>query len=109
MTEDIYFLGPAPSNEDCVQVGSPDYARDARAECARYIEAIKKVCGREPEGARLTIKSQPHDFGSYFEVAVIFDGNNEAAAAYAAKCDESAPTTWEAAGIEPPAKQQRGR
>jgi hypothetical protein len=92
--QDVVWLGPAPAEEDCAQIGSPDYARDARAECKRYIEAIRKVCGPEPEGARLTIKSQPHEFGSYLEVAVVFDGNNEAAAAYAAKCDENAPKTW---------------
>jgi hypothetical protein len=109
MTEEIFWLGPAPAEEDCVQVGSPDYARDAKAECRRYIEAIRKVCGPEPEGARLTIKSQPHDFGSYYEVAVVFDGNDPVAAAYAAKCDEEAPTTWEAAGMEPPAKKGHGR
>lgn len=109
MNEDIYWLGPAPAGEDCVQVGSPDYARDAKAECRAYIEAIRKVCGREPEGARLTIKSQPHDFGSYYEVAVVFDGNDQAAAEYAAKCDEHTPTTWEQAGMTAPRQAKRGR
>jgi hypothetical protein len=108
--QDVNWLGPCPAEEDAVQVGSPDYARDARAQCRRYIEALRKICGPEPEGARLTIKSQPHDFGSYLEVAVEFDGSNEAAAAYAAKCDESAPTTWEAAEMvaESPIKFQSG-
>jgi hypothetical protein len=63
MTQDIIWIGSTPSNEDCAQVGSPDYARNARIECHAYIDAIRKVCGQEPEGARLTIKSQPHDFG----------------------------------------------
>lgn len=108
--QDVVWLGPAPAEEDCVQAGSDDYARRAREECRRYIEAIRKVCGPEPEGARLTIKSQPHDFGSYLEVAVTFDGNNEQAAAYAAKCDEKAPKTWaEAEMVAPsPIKFQPG-
>ena len=89
-----YYLGPCPAEEDPVQVGDENYAALARAECRRYIEAIRQVCGTEPEGARLTVKSQPHDMGTYYEVVVQFDGDNEAAAAYAAKCDESAPTTW---------------
>ena len=91
---EIYWLGPAPAEEDCVQVGSPDYARDARAECQRYIEAIRTVCGPEPDGARLTVKAQPHDYGSYLEVAVVFDGDNAAACEYASKCDADAPKTW---------------
>lgn len=102
--QDVYWLGPCPSEEDAVQVGSPDYATEARAQCKRYIEAIRKVCGPEPEGARLTIKSQPHDFGSYLEVAVVFDGNNKAAAEYASKCDEHSPRTWAEAEHQAPGK-----
>jgi hypothetical protein len=94
VVQEVYWLGPAPSEEDCVQLGSPDYAREARAECKRYIKAIRHVCGPEPAGAQLTIKSLPHDFGSYFEVAVVFDPENESASEYAAKCDQDAPKTW---------------
>lgn len=94
MKQDIYWIGPCPAEEEAVQIGDADYATTAKGQCRKYIEAIRQVCGPEPEGARLTIKSQPHDFGSYYEVAVVFDGENEAAAAYAAKCDEHAPTTW---------------
>lgn len=100
--QDIVWLGPCPAEEDAVQVGDSDYATKAREQCRRYVEAIRAVCGPEPEGARLTIKSQQHEFGSYLECCVVFDGNNEAAAAYAAKCDDSAPTTWDAAeGVAP--------
>jgi hypothetical protein len=106
---DTYWLGAAPANEDCIQVGSPDYARDAKAECRAYIEAIRKVCGHEPEGARLTIKSQPHDYGSYYEVAIVFDGNNREAAEYASRVDEKAPTTWEQAGMQSPHAKAKGR
>ena len=103
MNEQVYWLGPAPANESCVQVGADDYARDAKAECRAYIEAIRAVCGREPEGARLVVKSQAHDYGVYYEVAVVFDADNRAAAEYAARCDEHAPGTWAEAGMEPPA------
>ena len=109
MGQDIYWLGPAPAEEDCVQVGDPDYARNAKGECKAYIDAIRKVCGHEPAGARLTIKSQAHDYGSYYEVAVVFDGSDEAAAAYAARCDEHAPTRWGDAGMEPPVRGGRSR
>lgn len=108
MTEEIYWLGSAPAEESCVQVGDPDYARDAKNECRQYMAAIRIVCGEPPEGAKLVVRSQPHDFGSYFEVAVVFDGTNREAVAYAAKVDEQAPTTWAAAGLEPPERGVRG-
>jgi DUF1365 family protein len=104
---DIIWLGSGPAEEDVAQVGDPDYARNAKAECKAYIEAIRKVCGREPEGARLTIKSQPHDFGVYYECAVVFDCDNREAAEYAARCEEKAPATWEEAGMAPPGSSVR--
>ena len=87
-------IGATPCEEDCAQVGSDDYHVRARGECRRFIEAIRQVCGAEPEGAALVIKSNPHDFGSYLEVAVRFDDEDEAACAYAYKVEAEAPSTW---------------
>ena len=107
--EDIVWIGSAPANEDCAQVGSRDYAMNAKTECRAFIDAIRKVCGREPQGARLTIKSELHDFGSYYEVAIVFDGNNKEAADYADKVDREAPATWQEAGMTAPVTRRLGR
>lgn len=114
MWTDRVYLGPAPSEEDCAQVGRDDYEERARRECMAYIEAIRKVVGMEPEGARLRVARQAHDYGSYLEVVCEYDGNSPDAANYAARCDEQAPTTWEAAGMTTPsgtgtASQQSGK
>ena len=102
MENDLVYLGPAPAEEDCVQVGDPDYARKAKAECRAYIEAIRKVLGPEPEGARLSIKGEQHDFGVYYEAVAYFNPNNQAAAEYAYRCEEKAPTTWAEVGMTAP-------
>lgn len=107
--DDVCWLGSAPAEEDCVQVGDPDYARNAKAECRQFIDAIRKVCGPEPEGARLVVRGQSHDFGTYYECAIAFDGNDRAAAEYAARVDEKAPTTWEEAGMRAPVRGARER
>lgn len=106
MSEGLIFLGPCPAEENAAQVGDPDYARDAKRQCRAYIQAIHEVCGREPEGARLVVMPQPHDYGTYYEVCVRFDPENEAAARYATHCDERCPTTWEAAGMSDPLLDQ---
>lgn len=102
VSEEIIFLGPCPAEEQAAQLGDPDYARDAKTQCRAYIQAIREVCGREPEGARLVVTPQLHDFGQYFEVCVRFDPENEAAVRYASHCDQTSPTTWEAAGMTDP-------
>jgi hypothetical protein len=97
-----YHLGPAPVEESCAQLGQDDYENQAKAECRTYIAAIRIVCGDPPDAANLRMVSQPHDFGLYWEVVVEFDPSNRKACEYAARCDEQAPTTWAAAGLEPP-------
>jgi hypothetical protein len=109
VNEETIWIGPAPALESYAHLGEPDYARDAKAECRAFIDAIRKVCGREPEGARLAILPQEVDASTYYEVAVIYDGDNEWAAQYAAKVDSQAPTTWQQAGMEPPVRHARSR
>ena len=92
---DYLEVGPTPSGEDCQQVGTPQYdAAMARRECQQFITAIRRVCGEEPAGATLTIRSNPHDFGTYPEVAVRFNDNVETAVAYAYHVEANAPEYW---------------
>ena len=90
-----YFsIGSTPSEEDCAQVGQPDYRRKALEECERFIALIRDTLGSEPEGAELAIKSFSHDFGTYYEVVIWFEPDDAAAVAYAVRCEDDAPTTW---------------
>jgi hypothetical protein len=93
---DYLTLGSAPCGEDCAQVGQPNYHERARHECQRFIDLIHRTVGPEPEGARLAIKSFPHDFGSYDEVICYFNTEIKASVDYAYRCESEAPTTWEA-------------
>lgn len=108
MTE-IYWLGPCPSDEQAAQSCDDNFHEANKAECRAFITAIKRVCGEPPEGAVLKIKSSSHDFGSYREVVVEFDDNDQAAAEYAMKCDKDAPTEWSQAGMEAPKTSKRER
>lgn len=84
---DHISIGSTPSEEDCAQVGSPDYSTRARAECKRYLAALIAHYGNPPDGASLRIKSNPHDFGSYHEVNVYYDDESEKAVEYAYKVE----------------------
>lgn len=99
---DKVYLGPAPAEEACAQLGTDGYQERAKAEMAAYIEAIKRVCGEPPAGAKLKAEWASHDYGVYGEVMCVYDGNSREAADYAALVDDKAPRTWEEAGLEPP-------
>ncbi len=94
MSKQYVEIGSAPCEEDCVQVGVEDYAILARAECNKFISLIKSVLGHEPTGALLRIKSNPHDFGNYYEVVCAYDPDVEEAVNYAFRCESEAPTRW---------------
>jgi len=90
--KDYIELGSAPWAEDCVQVGSENYYQLMRKECQRYRQLLNK---RSPEIAgRFTIKTFPHDFGSYCEVCLPFDDDDQLATAQALFVEDHLPTHW---------------
>jgi hypothetical protein len=101
MRENI-FLGPTPIEEPCAQLGGPDYEERALKECRRYIELIRKTNGPEPEGstARLRIVSCPHDFGTYYEVAVEYNIEDKIGEDYAYFLEENSPINWKGEGAK---------
>ena len=95
---DFFYLGSAPSGEDCVQVTPhDDYLPAMRAECLRYIDALRTHYGPEPEGAELRIKRESHDFGSYMEVVITFDADEPEAVGYACQVENGLELWPEAA------------
>ena len=92
---DFISIGPAPAEEDCAQLGTPDYPERSREECRRFIALIRGTLGEEPEGAWLRVKRFEHDFGSYREVVCFFDDTLPDSVAYAFRCEAEAPATWE--------------
>lgn len=93
---DYIEISSVPFEEPCVQVGSPDYSKWARIECNALINQLRRVHGSEPLGARLVVRSNPHDFGTYYEVACKYDDQNELAAEYAFACENGEGiATWD--------------
>lgn len=88
-------IASSPWGEPCAQVGQDGYGILAQAECKALIGQIRRVFGNEPEGARLFVKSNAHDFGSYYEVAVRFDESKRKAEAWAERVSEKYPEKWD--------------
>lgn len=91
---DFMEVGCSPSDESCVHVGEDDYMFRARAECRRYAELIEKKFGPPPGMAAIGIKSFPHDFGTYLEVVIGFDTDDDEESGYAYAVEAHAPRTW---------------
>lgn len=94
--KDYIALGPVPCDEECQQVGTQNYdANAAYKESNRFANLLRSKFGNEPEGARITVKSFPHDFGSYYEVVCFYDDSFPESVDYAFKLEAESPTNWE--------------
>jgi len=92
---DYVCIGEVPAEEDCAQLGTDGYHERAKKECRAFINQLRRMFGPEPEGARLIVKSNPHDFGNYLDVQCVYDEDDEAATEYAYKCESDMPMTWD--------------
>ena len=93
---DYIGLGSAPYMEDCVQVSDKhSYYDEMIQECRRYKKQLEEMFPI-PEGvnAKFTIKTFPHDFGTYAEVCIIFDDEDERACDFAFSVEANLPPHW---------------
>jgi hypothetical protein len=88
-------LGCAPWGEDCAQVGSPEYAERSHRECRAYIRQLRRAFGPEPEGAKLAIRANPHDFGIYYSVVCYYHPKYPDSDTYAFRCENESPEHWD--------------
>jgi hypothetical protein len=92
------IIGSSPIDEDCAQVGSPDYSRKSRIELRAFINQLKRAfpeLNNEDCPVRLSIKSFPHDFGTYHEVVANYNDDNEAGLELACKLEGNTPENWD--------------
>lgn len=88
-------LGPTPPGEKCAQVGADDYPEKSRIETRAFLNQLIRQFGEPPPGARFTVKSFSHDFGSYREVCVAYDENSETAGDFAFNVENNLPESWD--------------
>jgi hypothetical protein len=93
--QDHLDLGSTPAREACAQLGSDKYQSRARRECRAFINLLRRAMGDEPAGARLAVKSNPHDFGSYLSVVCYFNDSDPVAIDYAYRCESDGPQFWD--------------
>lgn len=101
MSKIVLELGSSPVNENCAQLGSDGYEELARRECSAYIKQLRRVYlaergGNLPESVTLRTKSNEHDFGRYYEVAVSCESSDEVAIDAAFWLENNQPLEWDA-------------
>lgn len=95
---ELLELGCSPADESCVQLGTPEYdEREARMECNRFKAMLQKRFEDILNSTHVYLKviGNSHDFGTYFEVAVAYDCDNEIEYCAAVFIENNYPATWD--------------
>ena len=92
---DYLSISCSPASESCAQVGTENYEVQSGRECRALIAQLRRQFGTEPMLARLSIRSFPHDFGSYKEVVCYYDDEDEEARDYAFRLESELPEFWD--------------
>jgi hypothetical protein len=69
-------------------------------EANALINQITRSIGKPPYGTGLRIISCAHDFGTYYDVAVVYDDEDEESQAYMLKAESAIPSKWDKEAIK---------
>jgi len=92
-------IGSSPYDEPCAQLGREGYHEQARQECRALIGQLRRMFGPEPDGARLYLNRNQHDFGVYLTVECAYAADVEKAAGYAFMLEAKLPARWDAQAL----------
>ena len=92
---DNYEIGSSPNEEECAQVGSDDYLVLAEKELERYKVMLEKRFPQAEEfRCKFIIKWFPHDFGSYGEVCISYNPEDNASNEFMLFVEGNLPAKW---------------
>jgi len=103
MSRDFIHISPTPVEESCVQVGHSNYNQVVRQECYLFIRDLENQILKKWSDIKINLvtKSNPHDYGTYYEVVAYYDTEDKDSVDQAFFCESDAATTWsEEAQIE---------
>lgn len=84
---DYLYIGECPADEECLQNDDPRSA----AECRIYARQLR----RQFPLARIRVKREPHDFGSYHTVVAEYDDGIPEEMGAAFDVEENSPLNWD--------------
>ena len=99
MKQTYGFGTTTPYEEECAQLGSPHYMTRAHHEAQAFAGQLIRLHGNPPDGARLKTIYCEHDFGTYLDLALVYDEDNEEHVEWMLKIESGIPDKWDQAAI----------
>jgi hypothetical protein len=93
--ENLSLSTTSPVSESCLQLGSGSYHEFINLETSAFINQLRRAFGQEPPGCQFKVTKNPHDFGTYSDVEIVFDEDDEDASDYAYDVESELPEYWD--------------
>lgn len=99
--KDYYEMGTTPSDEPCIQVTKDgDYHEAMKKECRIYKNQLDRMFSEKLlPGMYFTVKSFPHDFGTYYEVCLVYDDCKDEQAEAMIEIENNLPEKWDSEAL----------
>jgi hypothetical protein len=95
---DYMCIGSVPCSEDCIPMGKDGQ----RAECKRFALMLDAIFINKPENSYFTVKANPYEYDTYYEVAINWEDEESEQFAYFVESNtpqywtETDPINWKA-------------
>ena len=96
---DSMSISGVPLDEPCTQVGPTDYMPMMRKEVTAFKNQLERLAEAGKFGPRgrayFKVTSNPHDFGTYLDIDVVYDDTDEEGEAFALEVESNIPFNWD--------------
>ena len=92
---DTYEFETTPTNENCQQLGKNYDQALAKLEAKTLVKQLERQFPEQPEGVYYRIRSNPHDFGSYYSVQLVYNDEDQNHCSFLNKLEENFPELWD--------------
>ena len=80
--EEFQLGTTVPHEEPCVQLGRPNYSAYSKMEANILMKQIVRELGTPPDGCSMKMIVCKHDFGIYYDVALVYNPENDELSIY---------------------------
>ena len=95
MTDYFELCTTTPHEEKCVQSNSANYSRLSKIEARVLKNQLLRMHGTPPGNVYFKVTSNPHDFGDYNDLAIVYNDNDEDEMDYMLKIESGIPNNWD--------------
>ena len=93
--EEFQLGTTVPHEEPCIQLGKPNYSAYSKMEANVLMKQIVRELGTPPSGCSMKLIGCKHGFGIYYDVALVYNPENDEHVQWMLKVESGIPSHWD--------------